>query len=292
MKRLKFPGSKLLHNWDLSAQHLSLNDLLRSCQQIGLTGFAEVKTPSAVAMIFYYLGGEVNALYREGVDGLQRQRSRWSGCARRRRGIEGEVSVYELPLDMAHLLRGITNRQKLKETLKSKAELVELLAAWRRRSTPGRSRCRRPAGAAMVLLVNGRVSNIYWETTAGSDLREGRGAQPARGGARQARGDAVPVRVLARRLEEPPRGAGLGAQQAGGRGAAGGGGAHQRGGDPAPEGPRRADRGAAGGRAGLHVRPADRRRVRAQDRQERLRAARRPARRRRCPRSRATCASW
>src|SRR5215210_4128797 len=65
-ERLKFPGSKLLHNWDLSAQHLSLNDLLRSCQQIGLTGFAEIKTPSAVAMIFYYVGGEVNALYREG----------------------------------------------------------------------------------------------------------------------------------------------------------------------------------------------------------------------------------
>ena len=45
---MKFPGSKLLHNWDLSAQHLSLDDLLRSCQQIGLTGFAEIKTPTAV----------------------------------------------------------------------------------------------------------------------------------------------------------------------------------------------------------------------------------------------------
>ena len=63
---MKFPVSKLLHNWDLSVQKLSLDDLLRSCQQAGLTGFAEIKLPDAVAMIFYYVGGEVNALYREG----------------------------------------------------------------------------------------------------------------------------------------------------------------------------------------------------------------------------------
>ena len=42
-------------------------------------------------------------------------------------GDEGIISVFELPLDMAHLLRGITNRQRLKETLDSKSGLVELL---------------------------------------------------------------------------------------------------------------------------------------------------------------------
>ena len=59
---MKFPGSKLLHHWDLPAPNLSLDDLFRSCQQAGLTGFAELKTANSVAMIFYYLGGEVNAL--------------------------------------------------------------------------------------------------------------------------------------------------------------------------------------------------------------------------------------
>jgi hypothetical protein len=169
---LKFPGSKLLHNWDLSAQHLSLNDLLRSCQQIGLTGFAEVKTPSAVAMIFYYLGGEVNALYREGAmaynGALALERLRALAA-----GIEGEVAVYELPLDMAHLLRGITNRQKRKETLKSKADLAEFLGRMETAEHTGTLEMQTPRGAAMILLVNGRVSNVYWETTAGQTFEKG-----------------------------------------------------------------------------------------------------------------------
>ena len=121
---MKFPGSKLLHHWDLPAPNLSLDDLFRSCQQAGLTGFAELKSAHSVAMIFYYLGGEVNALYREGavayngLSALERMRAQTLGD-------EGSISVYELPLDMAHLLRGITNRQKLRETLKSANDLAE-----------------------------------------------------------------------------------------------------------------------------------------------------------------------
>lgn len=168
---MKFPGSKLLHNWDLSAQHLSLNDLLRSCQQIGLTGFAEVKTPTAVAMIFYYVGAEVNALYREGAMAyngtlaLERLRALAAGTA-------GEVAVYELPLDMAHLLRGIMNRQKLKETLKSKADLDALLDRMETTEHTGTLEVQTERGAAMVLLVNGRVSNVYWETKAGQTFEK------------------------------------------------------------------------------------------------------------------------
>jgi hypothetical protein len=167
---LKFPGSKLLHNWDLSAQHLSLDDLLRSCQQIGLTGFAEVKTPTSVAMIFYYLGGEVNALYREGA-------MAYNGAValerlRAQAGTEGEVSVYELPLDMAHLLRGITNRQKIEETLKSKAGLAEFLARMETGEHTGTLEAQTARGSAMVLLVNGRVSNVYWETTGGQTFEK------------------------------------------------------------------------------------------------------------------------
>jgi hypothetical protein len=169
---LKFPGSKLLHNWDLSAQHLSLDDLLRSCQQIGLTGFAEVKTPTAVAMIFYYVGGEVNALYREGAMAyngtvaLERLRALAADTT-------GEVSVYELPLDMAHLLRGITNRQKLKETVASKADLADLLARMEADAHTGTLEIQTARGSAMILLVNGRVSNTYWESTAGQTFEKG-----------------------------------------------------------------------------------------------------------------------
>jgi hypothetical protein len=169
---LKFPGSKLLHNWDLSAQNLSLNDLLRSCQQVGLTGFAEVKTPTAIAMIFYYLGGEVNALYREGsvafngTVALERLRAQASG-------IDGEVNVYELPLDMAHLLRGITNRQKLKDTLKGPADLEAFLERMAAADHTGTLEIQAGRGAAMILLVNGKVSNVYWETRGGLTFEKG-----------------------------------------------------------------------------------------------------------------------
>ena len=169
---MKFPGSKLLHQWDLATQRLSLDDLLRSCQQAGLTGFAEVKLPQAVAMIFYYLGGEVNALYKEGAvayhgqAALERLRSQVSSD-------EGSISVYELPLDMAHLLRGITNRQKLRETVKSKAELVEFLRRLEKSEHTGTLEIQTGAGSAMVLLVRGRVSNTYWETAGGLTYEKG-----------------------------------------------------------------------------------------------------------------------
>lgn len=169
---MKFPGSKLLHQWDLSSQRLSLDDLLRSCQQAGLTGFAEVKLPQAVAMIFYYLGGEVNALYREGPvayhgqAALERLRAQVTGE-------EGNVSVYELPLDMAHLLRGITNRQKLRETVSNKGELTELLRRLEKSEHTGTFEVQTSRGAAMVLLVRGRVSNTYWETSGGLTFEKG-----------------------------------------------------------------------------------------------------------------------
>jgi hypothetical protein len=173
---LKFPGSKLLHHWDLATQKLSLEDLLRSCQQVGLTGFAEVKLPQAAAMIFYYLGGEVNALYREGAvayhgqAALERLRAQVGGD-------EGSISVYELPLDMAHLLRGITNRQKLRETVTSKSELVELLHRMEKSEHTGTLEIQTGQGAAMILLVRGRVSNTYWETSGGLTYEKGEARQ-------------------------------------------------------------------------------------------------------------------
>lgn len=173
---MKFPGSKLLHHWDLATQHVSLDDVLRSCQQVGLTGLAEVKFPQAVAMIFYYLGGEVNALYREGsvayhgAAALERLRARVQGD-------DGEISVYELPLDMAHLLRGITNRQKLKETVRGRAALVDLLHQFEKAEHTGTVEMQLASGAAMVLVVRGRISNTYWETSNGLTYEKGEARQ-------------------------------------------------------------------------------------------------------------------
>ena len=169
---MKFPGSKLLHHWDLSVQTIPLEDLLRSCQQVGLTGFAEVQFPEAVAMIFYYLGGEVNALYREGPvafhgqEALERLRAQATAP-------EGFVSVYELPLDVAHLLRGITNRQKLKDSIASRHDLTELLQRMEKIEHTGTLEIQAELGSAMILVVRGRVSNVYWESADGLTFEKG-----------------------------------------------------------------------------------------------------------------------
>lgn len=169
---MKFPGSKLLHDWDLSSRGVSLEDLMRSCQQVGLTGLAEIKLPSAVGMIFYYLGAEVNALYREGTlahhgaAALERLRARVGQG-------EGSVAVYELPLDMAHLLRGIVNRQRLKEALAAGSELHELLHRFEKLDHTGTLEVQTRHGSAMILLVRGRVSNTYWESANGLTFEKG-----------------------------------------------------------------------------------------------------------------------
>jgi hypothetical protein len=169
---VKFPGSKLLHHFDLKTQRLSLDELLRSCQQAGLTGFAEVQLPSAVAMIFYYLGGEVNALYREGAVAHNGQ-----AALDRLKGQvdlgEGSISVYELPLDMAHLLRGITNRQRLKESVDGPQELEDFLRRMERAEHTGTLEIQTDGGSAMILLVRGRASNTYFETADGLTFEKG-----------------------------------------------------------------------------------------------------------------------
>jgi len=173
---MKFPGSKLLHHWDLSTQRISLDDLFRSCQQVGLTGFAEVKFPNSVGMIFYYLGGEVNALFREGSVAYHGQ----AALDRLRSGVmgdEGIISVYELPLDMAHLLRGITNRQRLKESVEGRSGLVELLRRMEKSEHTGTLELQTGRGSAMILLVRGRVSNTYWETADGLTYEKGEARQ-------------------------------------------------------------------------------------------------------------------
>jgi hypothetical protein len=127
-------------------------------------------------MIFYYLGGEVNALYREGSvayhgqAALDRLRAQVTGD-------EGIISVFELPLDMAHLLRGITNRQRLKETLDSKSGLVELLHRMEKSEHTGTLEIQAGSGSAMVLLVRGRISNVYWETANGLTYEKGEARQ-------------------------------------------------------------------------------------------------------------------
>jgi hypothetical protein len=169
---MKFPGSKLLHQVDLSNQGVSLSDVLRSCQQVSLTGFAEVRSGDAMGMIFYYLGGEVNALFREGQVARNGQAA-IDALKAVTPDQDTNVAVYELPLDMAHLLRGITQRRRLRETLASAHDLETLLERLREAPHTGTLEIQTPSGNGILLLVQGRVSNCYWETPEGLTFEKG-----------------------------------------------------------------------------------------------------------------------
>src|SRR5262249_19160140 len=173
---MKFPGSRLLRQWDLSVQPIPLEDILRSCRQVGLTGLAEAQLRQGVGLILYPLGGEVNAFFREGAVGLNGQPALDRLGERVAEG-EGVISIYELPLALAHLLRGITNRQRLPDRVADRGELVDLLRRLEKAEHTGTLELQTATGAAVVLFVRGRASNIYWEAKGGLTFEKGEARQ-------------------------------------------------------------------------------------------------------------------
>ncbi len=167
-----FAGRKFLHSFELRPGRVSLDDLLQSCQRSGLTGFAEVKLSGGAGMILYYFGNEVNVIYREGnlaFHGAQAFAKLRSQIA----NLEGSVSVYELPMDAAHLLRGISNRRKLADPLVAVEDLQELLTQLETELHTGIVEIQTEPGTALLLIVAGRLSNTYWETSGGATLEKG-----------------------------------------------------------------------------------------------------------------------
>ena len=70
----------------------------------------------------------------------------------------GALSVFELPLDMAHLLRGITNRRRLPDGPASRADFETLLETLEVTEHTGTVEIQTAAGSAMLLLIQGRLS--------------------------------------------------------------------------------------------------------------------------------------
>jgi hypothetical protein len=169
---LKFPGRRLLHQWTI-VPGLALEDVLRPCQQVGLTGFAELRLGRAEALILYYMGSEVSAVCREGAVVHHGTAALGQLRALIADG-DGNVAIYELPLDMAHLLRGLSKRRRQPDPLQSRADLAAALDKLGAAGHTGTCEVQTKTGGAMLLLVNGRVSNTYWEPATGSTLEKDR----------------------------------------------------------------------------------------------------------------------
>ena len=168
---MRFPGSKLLSQ-DLSTETTPLESVTRQCEDVNLSGYMEIAFGDAEGLILFYLGEQINIIYRAGneisVSNEAMLKLRNSASLK-----EGKVSIYELPLDMAHMLRGLSNRQEIFGQIFASQPLRDLLAKLEKEGHTGSLEVITNKGTGMILLVRGRFSNGYFETPGGVTFEKG-----------------------------------------------------------------------------------------------------------------------
>jgi hypothetical protein len=162
---MRFPGSKLLSQ-ELSTRTTAFDAIIRNCEDVNLSGYMEISFGDAEGLILFYLGEQINIIYRAGseifMSGEALLKLRNSAQLK-----EGKVSIYELPLDMAHMLRGLSNRQEIFGQIFASEPLKDLLKKLEQEGHTGSLEVITNKGTGMVLLVRGRFSNAYFETEGG-----------------------------------------------------------------------------------------------------------------------------
>ena len=168
---MRFPGSKLLSE-NLSTETTPLESVTRQCEDVNLSGYMEIAFGDAEGLILFYLGEQINIIYRAGneisVSNEAMLKLRNAASLR-----EAKVSVYELPLDMAHMLRGLSNRQEIFGQIFASQPLRDLLSKLEKEGHTGSLEVITNKGTGMILLVRGRFSNGYFETTGGVTFEKG-----------------------------------------------------------------------------------------------------------------------
>lgn len=168
---MRFPGSKLLSQ-DLSTETTPLESVTRHCEDVNLSGYMEIAFSDAEGLILFYLGEQINIIYRQGneisVSNEAMLKLRNTASLK-----EAKVSVYELPLDMAHMLRGLSNRQEIFGQIFASQPLRDLLSKLEKEGHTGSLEVITNKGTGMILLVRGRFSNGYFETTGGVTFEKG-----------------------------------------------------------------------------------------------------------------------
>ncbi len=168
---MRFPGSKLLSQ-DLSTETIPLESVTRQCEDVNLSGYMEIAFGDAEGLILFYLGEQINIIYRAGneisVSNEAMLKLRNAASLK-----EAKVSVYELPLDMAHMLRGLSNRQEIFGQIFASQPLRDLLSKLEKEGHTGSLEVITNKGTGMILLVRGRFAYGYFETTGGVTFEKG-----------------------------------------------------------------------------------------------------------------------
>ncbi len=167
---MRFPGSKLLSQ-ELSTKTTPFDSIIRHCEDVNLSGYMEIAFGDAEGLLLFYLGEQINIIYRQGnnifVGGEATLKLRNTAQLR-----EGQISIFELPLDMAHMLRGLSNRKEIFGQIFASDPLKDLMKRLESESHTGSLEVLTNKGTGMILQVRGRFSTAYFETEAGATLEK------------------------------------------------------------------------------------------------------------------------
>lgn len=157
-----FPGRKPLLE-KLSTRNIVVDDLLYEFSSQNFSGYAEFYFSEAKGIFLLYSGEIITAIYKEG-EKIKGQEDGISAIKNRCRLENGLVSTFQLPGEMAHMLRGLCNRQLVEEIHVSGKiqQLMEGLEEARHTGTLDLIFTERKENG-MILLINGRVSNTFLE---------------------------------------------------------------------------------------------------------------------------------
>jgi hypothetical protein len=126
----------------------------------------EIAFGDAEGLILFYLGEQIRVIYRAGSE-IFISNDATLKLRNTAQNKEGKVSIYELPLDMAHMLRGLSNRKEIFGQIFAPDPLKELLKKLEEDGHTGSLEVITNKGTGMLLLVRGRFSNCYFETEDG-----------------------------------------------------------------------------------------------------------------------------
>jgi hypothetical protein len=157
-----FPGRKPLME-KIPTQNIRVDDLFDEFSKQNFSGYAEFDFPDSRGIILFHSGEIITAVYK-GADKVKSQEEGIAAVKNRCRLEDGLISTFQLPAEMAHMLRGLCNRKFLDEihvSGKLNVILSNLLEEKHTGTLDVLFPQRKEKG--MILLINGRVSNTFLE---------------------------------------------------------------------------------------------------------------------------------
>ncbi|MEK6813860.1 MAG: hypothetical protein AABY65_03905 [Nitrospirota bacterium] len=161
-----FPGGSLLFE-TLIDSHAVIENLLGEVKKTNLSGFCEVRFPQTIGLVFFYSGEPTSVIFKspgkvssgkEGLTDLEEFCHQHKG---------GKLSVYELPNDVAFMLRGLTNRKQITAEADWSGRLRMLIDELAEQKYTGALDVITSAGKGLILLVGGKISTTSFEIESG-----------------------------------------------------------------------------------------------------------------------------